>query len=106
MTSAAELATEEKLSTALSKKSGMKREVSPCTPYKRKARGKENNPGALSTGLFACAGAYAHEVERYRLLWAIFRNGSDREQTMAELRLSKSSYWWGVNFFLNFYSNQ
>ena len=41
-----------------------------------------------------------------KLLWAIFRNGSDREQTMAELRLSKSSYWWGVNFFLKFYSGQ
>lgn len=41
-----------------------------------------------------------------KLLWAIFRNGSDREQTMAELRLSKSSYWWGVNFFLKFYSDQ
>ena len=27
----------------------------PCTPYKRKARGKENNPGVLSTGLFAGA---------------------------------------------------
>ena len=43
------------------KKTGMKREHSPCTPYKRKARGKENNPGALSTGLFACAGAGAGE---------------------------------------------
>ena len=41
-----------------------------------------------------------------KLLWAIFRNGSDREQTMAELNLSKSSYWWGVNFFLKFYSGQ
>ena len=61
--------TMQKLSTAPfsdSKKSGMKREVSPCTPYKRKARGKENNPGALSTGLFACAGAGAREVERIR----------------------------------------
>jgi len=28
-----------------SKKSGMKREGSPYDPYKRKARGKENNPG-------------------------------------------------------------
>ena len=46
----------------------MKREVPPCTPYKRKARGKENNPGALSTGLFAGAGACAgaREVERIR----------------------------------------
>ena len=37
-----------------SKKAGMKREGSPYNPYKRKARGKENNPGANSTGLFAC----------------------------------------------------
>ena len=46
----------------------MKREGSPCTPYKRKARGKENNPGALSTGLFAGAreGAYAGACERIR----------------------------------------
>ena len=46
------------------KKIGMKREHSPCTPYKRKARGKENNPGALSTGL--SAGAYADACERIR----------------------------------------
>ncbi len=60
---------ETKLSTApfsLPKKSGTKREPSPYDPYKRKARGKENNPGALSTGLFACAGAGAREVERIR----------------------------------------
>ena len=62
------LSTGGKLSTAPSKKSGMKREVPPCTPYKRKARGKENNPGALSTGLSACAGAgaYADTCERTR----------------------------------------
>ena len=68
MTSAAELSTGEKLSTALSKKSGRKREIPPCTPCKRKARGKENNPGALSTGLSAGAraGAYAGVCERIR----------------------------------------
>ena len=66
MTSAEKLSTGEKLSTAPSKKSGMKREVPPCTPYKRKARGKENNPGALSTGLFAGAGAGACERIRAR----------------------------------------
>ena len=38
------------------------------------------------------------------LLWAIYRNGPDRERTMAELGISKSSYWWGVNFLLKFYS--
>ena len=37
-----------------SKKAGRKREGSPYDPYKRKARGKENNPGAFCTGLFAC----------------------------------------------------
>ncbi len=42
----------------------MKRENPPCTPYKRKARGKENNPGAISTGL--SAGAYAGACERIR----------------------------------------
>lgn len=51
-----------------SKKSGTKRENPPCTPYKRKARGKENNPGALGTGLSAGAraGAYAGVCERIR----------------------------------------
>ena len=48
------------------KKTGMKREHSPCTPYKRKARGKENNPGVISTGLSACAGAGAGERIRAR----------------------------------------
>ena len=50
------LSTGTELSTALSKKRGMKRENPPCTPNKRKARGKENNPDALGTGLFAGAG--------------------------------------------------
>ena len=67
MNTAAKLSTGGKLSTApfsASKKSGMKRENPPCTPYKRKARGKENNPGALSTGL--SAGAYAGACGRIR----------------------------------------
>ena len=75
MTSA-KLSTGGKLSTApfsASKKSGMKRENPPCTPYKRKARGKENNPGALSTGL--SAGAYAGVCERIRAREAIRRCG-------------------------------
>ena len=41
----------QKLSTAPfseAKKSGTKREASPCTPYKRKARGKENKTGFYS----------------------------------------------------------
>ena len=65
---APELSTGGKLSTALSKKSGRKRENPPCTPYKRKARGKENNPSALGTGLSAGAraGAYASICERIR----------------------------------------
>ena len=64
----------QKLSTApfsASKKSGMKRENPPCTPYKRKARGKENNPGALSTGLFACERPRAREVLRKRHVKAV-----------------------------------
>ena len=76
MNTAAKLSTGGKLSTAPfsdSKKSGMKRENSPCTPYKRKARGKENNPGALSTGL--SAGAYAGVCERIRAREAIRRCG-------------------------------
>ena len=67
MNTAEKLSTGGKLSTApfsASKKSGMKRENPPCTPYKRKARGKENNPGAISTGL--SAGAYAGACERIR----------------------------------------
>ena len=68
MNTAAKLSTGGKLSTgpfSASKKSGMKRENPPCTPYKRKARGKENNPSALSTVYSrartqACASASAH----------------------------------------------
>ena len=76
MNTAAKLSTGGKLSTApfsASKKSGMKRENPPCTPYKRKARGKENNPGAISTGL--SAGAYAGACERIRAREAIRRCG-------------------------------
>ena len=61
--------TMRKLSTAPSrtaKKSGTKRENPPCTPLKRKARGKENNPGALGTGLFACERPRACEALRKR----------------------------------------
>ena len=68
-TSAGKLSTRGKLSTApfrAAKKSGRKREVPPCTPYKRKARGKENNPGALGTGLFACERPRACEALRKR----------------------------------------
>ena len=49
----------EKLSTgpvSVPKKAGRKREGSPYDPYKRKARGKENKPGALGSGLSARAG--------------------------------------------------
>ena len=73
MNTAAKLSTGGKLSTgpfSASKKSGMKRENPPCTPYKRKARGKENNPSALSPSALstvysrartqACASASAH----------------------------------------------
>ena len=41
-----------------------------------------------------------------KLLWAIFRNGKDRELTMLELHLPKRTYWWGVKYFLDFYSSQ
>ena len=41
-----------------------------------------------------------------KLLWAIFRNGRNRELTMLELHLPKRTYWWGVKYFLDFYSNQ
>ena len=47
------LSTGVKLSTAKPKKTGMKRELSPYYPLKRKARGKENKPGAQGTGLSA-----------------------------------------------------
>lgn len=63
----------EKLSTApfsLPKKAGMKREPSPYDPYKRKARGKENNPGSLGTGLFACERPRACVGIRKRLIQA------------------------------------
>ncbi len=41
-----------------------------------------------------------------KLLWAIYRNGKNREETMAELGIAKSTYWWGVKFLLDFYSAQ
>ena len=41
-----------------------------------------------------------------KLLWAIFRNGRNRELTMLELHLPKRTYWWGVRYFLDFYSSQ
>ena len=53
-----------------SKKAGMKREGSPYNPYKRKARGKENNPGANSTGLFACERVRGRVGIRKRLIEA------------------------------------
>ena len=53
-----------------SKKAGMKREGSPYNPYKRNARGKENNPGANSTGLFACERPRGREGIRKRLIEA------------------------------------
>ena len=41
-----------------------------------------------------------------KLLWAIFRNGKDRELTMLELHLPKWQYWRGVKFFLDLYADQ
>ena len=68
----------EKLSTApfsLPKKSGTKRELSPYAPYKRKARGKENNPGSLGTGLSArergCAYAKRDVYRKRAIEWAV-----------------------------------
>ena len=59
----------------------MKRENPPCTPYKRKARGKEkNNPGAISTGL--SAGAYAGVCERIRAREAIRRCNPARTKVL------------------------
>ena len=45
------------------KKTGMKREHSPCTPYKRKARGKEANRDYLRNPAQSRAGAYARVKE-------------------------------------------
>ena len=66
MNTAAKLSTGGKLSTApfaASKKSGMKRENPPCTPYKRKARGKEANRDYLRNPVQSRAGAYARVKE-------------------------------------------
>ena len=66
MTSATELSTGGKLSTApfsLPKKSGTKREPSPYDPYKRKARGKEANRDYLRNPVQSRAGAYARVKE-------------------------------------------
>ena len=56
----------KKLSTlafSKTKKTGMKREHSPCTPYKRKARGKEANRDYLRNPVQSRAGAYARVKE-------------------------------------------
>ena len=54
------LSTGCELSTAsLKKREGEKRK-SPLTPYREKGKGKEDKPGAFSTGLFARAHADAH----------------------------------------------
>ena len=47
-----------------SKKAGMKREVSPYNPYKRKARGKETSPGSYKNPLSPRGRTHA---SRYRL---------------------------------------
>ena len=63
----------QKLSTVpfrAAKKSGTKRENPPCTPLKRKARGKENKPSAISTGLFACERPRGRAGIRKRLIQA------------------------------------
>ena len=41
-----------------------------------------------------------------KLLWGIFRNGRNREQTMLELHLPKWQYWRGVKYFLELYADQ
>ena len=38
------------------------------------------------------------------LLWGIYRNGPERERTMAELGIPERTYWWGLKFFLDFFS--
>ena len=56
----------QKLSTgpfSTSKKSGMKRENPPCTPYKRKARGKEANRDYLRNLAQSRAGAHVRVKE-------------------------------------------
>ena len=39
-------------------------------------------------------------------LWAIFRNGRNRELTMRELHLPKWQYWRGVKYFLDLYADK
>ena len=41
-----------------------------------------------------------------KLLWAIFRNGRNRELTMRELHLPKWQYWRGVRYFLDLYADK
>ena len=41
-----------------------------------------------------------------KLLWAIFRNGRNRELTMRELHLPKWQYWRGVKYFLDLYADK
>lgn len=41
-----------------------------------------------------------------KLLWAIYRNGSDRRKTRAELGLSRTTYWRGFKILLKLNSVQ
>lgn len=41
-----------------------------------------------------------------KLLWAIFRNGRNRELTMRELHLPKWQYWRGGKYFLDLYADK
>ena len=41
-----------------------------------------------------------------KLLWAIFRNGRNRELKMRELHLPKWQYWRGVKYFLDLYADK
>ena len=108
MTSAPELSTGGKLSTALSKKTEMKRRKSPCTPLRGKAKGKETRPGCFSIplrprprarGRYREAGAAADEIietcfgtNADRGLWAYYCYHRDIETILEKARELKSRY--------------
>ena len=74
------LSTGCELSTALLKKREGEKRKSPCTPLREKGKGKEDKPGASSTGLFARADAHVRGALLRRHVNAALRrlNASDR----------------------------
>ena len=84
------------------KKAEGKKRKSPCTPYREKGKGKENNPGACSTGL---SRAHARGVGAKRVVSAAVEDAlrafsGTRGGRYSDERLWAGFVWeFGVDFF-------